>query len=44
MVRLRREGRRSVEGLWSLLGQVSDLFEPAECLNYFRHCGYAATD
>lgn len=38
---LRREGQRTVDGLWSLLGSVVDLFEPSECLNYFRHCGYA---
>ena len=29
---------------WEFLGQALDAFEPAECRNYLRHCGYAATD
>ena len=40
---LRREAERTVSGLWSLLGRVGELFAPAECLAYFRHCGYDAT-
>jgi len=40
---LRKEGRRTVEGLWSLLGWVVDRFDPDECRNYFRHCGDNAT-
>jgi transposase len=40
---LRKAGRRTVEGLWELLGQVLDAFSPEECRNYFRHCGYAGT-
>ena len=35
---------RSVDGLWTLLGQLLDEFSPNECRNYFRHCGYNATD
>ena len=38
---LRREERRTVEGLWSFLGEAVDLFSPEECRNYFRHCGYS---
>jgi transposase len=40
---LRKAGRRTVEGLWSFLGEAIDLFTPDECRNFFRHCGYAAT-
>ena len=40
---LRKKAERTVEGLWSLLGQVIDEFSAEECLRYFCHCGYAAT-
>jgi len=40
---LRKAGRRTVEGLWSFLGGALDLFSAQECRNYFRHCGYPAT-
>jgi transposase len=40
---LRKAGRRTVEGLWAYLGQALDAFSPQECRNYFRHCGYPAT-
>jgi transposase len=40
---LRKAQERTVEGLWSFLGRALDLFEPEECWNYIRHCGYAAT-
>jgi transposase len=39
----RSAGKRTIDELWSFLGQAIDAFAPAECLNYFRHCGYAAT-
>lgn len=41
---VRSAGERTVEGLWDLLGRSLDAFAPGECRNYFRHCGYAATD
>jgi transposase len=41
---LRREERRTVEGLWSFLGEALDAFAPQECRNYFGHCGYRAPD
>lgn len=41
---LRSAGMRTVDGLWAFLGQVLDAFGPEECRNYFRHCGYPATD
>jgi transposase len=37
---LRKAGERTVGGLWDLIGQLVDLFEPAECANYFSSCGY----
>jgi transposase len=40
---LRKAGERTVSGLWDFLGKSLDAFAPAECLNYFRHCGYNAT-
>ena len=40
---LRTAGERTITGLWDFLGQSLDAFAPAECLNYFRHCGYTAT-
>jgi hypothetical protein len=32
-----------VDGLWAAIGRLIDEFRPAECANYLRHCGYAAT-
>jgi transposase len=40
---LRKAGKRTVDALWEFLGQALDAFGPAECRNYFRHCGYPAT-
>jgi transposase len=40
---VRSAAQRTVEALWSFLGQACDRFGPTECFNYFRHCGYAAT-
>jgi transposase len=40
---IRSAPERTVEGLWRLCGQLLDRFTPTECLNYLRHCGYAAT-
>ena len=40
---LRSAGQRTIDGLWSFLGRALDAFPTNECLNYFRHCGYAAT-
>jgi transposase len=41
---LRKAGLRTVDGLWDFLGKALDAFSPQECRNYFRHCGYHATD
>lgn len=37
---LRSAAERSVDTLWSRLGQLLDAFPPQQCRNYFRHCGY----
>lgn len=37
---LRKAAERTVEGLWSAIGRIVDLFSPNECANYFRACGY----
>jgi transposase len=40
---VRSAAERTVEGLWAAIGRLIDQFRPAECRNYFRHCGYHAT-
>ena len=35
-------GQRTIAGLWRMVGQLLDRFSPAECSNYFRHCGYGS--
>ena len=37
---LRKAGERTVNGLWDLIGKLVDIFQPAECANYFSSCGY----
>lgn len=39
---LRSAAERSVEGLWNRIGLLLERFSPAECQNYFGHCGYTA--
>jgi transposase len=39
----RSAAERTVDGLWAAIGRLIDEFRPAECANYLRHCGYAAT-
>jgi transposase len=38
---LRDWAARTVEGIYEALRQLIGRFRPTECLNYFRHCGYA---
>lgn len=40
---LRSAAERTLDGLWSRLGQLLDHFPARECQNYFRHCGYHVT-
>ena len=37
---LRKAAERTVDGLWTTIGQLLDLFPPAECANYLAHAGY----
>jgi transposase len=37
---LRKAAERSVDGLWNRIGQLLDLFPPAECANYLANAGY----
>jgi transposase len=37
---LRKAAERTVSGLWDLIGNLVDLFQPHECANYFSSCGY----
>jgi transposase len=41
---LRDGAERTVDKLWDLCGRILDEFSPDECLNYFRHCGYATVN
>ena len=41
---LRSAAERVVDRLWRAIGRLLDEFHPEECRNYFRHCGYAATN
>ena len=40
---LRKAAERTVEGLWTTIGNLLDAFTPAECANYFVAAGYDAT-
>lgn len=39
---LRKAAERTIEGLWSRIGNLVDVFTPQECANYFAKCGYDA--
>ena len=39
---LRQARCRTREALWDTIGAIVPRYEPAECRNYFRHCGYSA--
>jgi len=39
---LRKAAERSVAGLWTTIGRISDTFTPTECANYFAAAGYNA--
>ena len=39
---LRKAAARTVDQLWTAVGQIIDAFTPAECANYLRHAGYDA--
>ena len=37
---LRAWAARTVEGVYEGLRRIITSYSPAECINYFRHCGY----
>ena len=37
---LRKAEERSLEGLWTKIGESLAQFKPQECSNYFKHAGY----
>jgi transposase len=39
---LRKAAERTVDGLWSAIGRLVDVFTPQECGNYFAAAGYDA--
>jgi len=39
---LRKAAKRTVEGLWSAIGELLPVFKPDECRNYFAAAGYDA--
>lgn len=40
---LRKAQERSIDTLWPRIGSLLDLFNPAECSNFFVNSGYART-
>jgi transposase len=40
---LRKRAVRTIEALWEAIGDICDLFSPAECRNYFKTAGYEPT-
>jgi transposase len=39
---LRKAAARTIESLWTVIGEVFGLFTPQECANYFAAAGYDA--
>ncbi len=39
---LRKAAERTIEGLWTPIGRLVDVFTPSECANYFAAAGYDA--
>jgi transposase len=40
---LRAKAVRTIDQLWKAIGDICDLFTPAECTNYFTAAGYGLT-
>lgn len=36
----RKIGEQTVKRLWDQIGKLVDIFQPAECTNYFSSCRY----
>ncbi len=41
---LRKAAERTVDGLWTAIGRLVDVFTPQECANYFAAAGYMQID
>ena len=41
---LRKAGKRTVSGLWNLIGKLVDNLQHVECINYFSHAAMNRTD
>jgi transposase len=41
---LRTAAERTIDGLWTKIGQLLDLFAPAECANYLANSGYPRSE
>jgi len=39
---LRKAAERSIKDLWKTIGNLLDRFQPDECMNYIRNCGYGS--
>jgi hypothetical protein len=39
---LRKAAERTVEGLWTTISRLVEVFTPSECTNYFAAAGYDA--
>jgi len=40
---LRARGARTIDDLWRAIGDISSLYKPTECKNYFKAAGYGST-
>jgi transposase len=40
---LRKATERTVDALWTRIGELLDHFTPQECANFLRHAGYSQT-
>jgi len=41
--RLRARAVRTIDALWAAIGDICDLYDPAECSNFFKAAGYDHT-
>jgi hypothetical protein len=37
---LRARAARTIDALWDAIGDICNLYSPAECSNYFKAAGY----
>lgn len=41
---LRKAAARTYDDVWTSIGEIVELFEPGECTNFFKECGYEFID